>query len=44
MVVRLELDVSRDPLRVLESTQPIVEQARQVRIDQQQVQRAAALI
>ena len=27
MVVRLELDVSRDPLRVLESTQPIVEQA-----------------
>ncbi len=44
MVVRLELDVSRDPLRVLESTQPIVEQARLVRIDQQQVQRAAALI
>lgn len=44
MIQRLELDLSRDPLRVLESTLPIVERARQVRIDQQQVQRAAALI
>ncbi len=44
MALRLELDFSRDPLRVLESTLPIVEQARLVRIDHQQVQRAAALI
>lgn len=44
MTVRLALDLSRDPLRVLESTLPIVEQARLVRIERQQVQRAAALI
>ena len=44
MTLRMELDLSRDPLRVLESTLPIVEGARLVRIDRQQVQRAAALI
>lgn len=44
MAMRLELDFSRDPLRVLESTLPIVEQSRSVLIDREQVQRAAALL
>ena len=44
MTIQLDLDLSRDPLRVLESTRPIVQSSSLVQIDTQQIERVATLL